>query len=224
MHKYTTKILIIDDHPIVRMGVSNLIQREQDMEVCGEYDGSQNISALIEQHQPDVLILDISLQHDDGITITRALRQAGSNLPVIMLSMHESKVYISRAMRAGANGYVVKSESSEQLVTAIREVRQGRGFVRGESSDDILQSMAVKQSHATDSPLILLSDRERQIFELIGRGYSTLEIAERIKIRPKTVETYRSRVKSKLELDSPHKLSLAAIEWATRHGLTAPAV
>ena len=219
MLKFSTKIMIVDDHPIVRYGVAKLIGMETDMEVCAEFDGSEDIPRLVADIKPDVLLLDISLKHTDGIALTRQLRQAKEALPIIMLSMHDNKVYISRALRAGASGYVIKNQSSEQLITAIREVRQGRLFVSGSDSEQILQSVTVRHPSDKMAPLNLLSDRERQTFIFIGRGYSTLEIAEQLLIRPKTVETYRSRIKGKLQIDSSQKLSMAAIEWATTEGL-----
>jgi len=224
MLEFTTKIMIVDDHPIVRYGVGKLIAKETDMEVCAEFDGSEDIPLLITTIQPDVLILDISLEKADGIALTRTLRQKNHTLPIIILSMHENNIYISRAIRAGANGYVMKNQSYTQLVTAIREVRQGRIFVCGENAEEMLQSITVRNPGDRITPLDLLSDRERQIFVLIGRGYPTQEIGTKLDIRPKTVETYRSRIKDKLNLNSPQKLSLAAIEWATREGLAASAV
>ena len=222
--KYLTRIVVVDDHPIVRHGLSRLIEMQTDMEVCAELDGSEDIQRIISELNPDILILDIALAHSDGITLTRRLRNAGRSIPIIILSMHESKVYVSRAIRAGANGYVTKNQSSEYLVEAIREVRQGRMFICGESADEMLRTVSAYHASEDDLPLNLLSDRERQIFTLIGRGFSTVEIAAKLLIRPKTVETYRGRIKEKLELDTSQRLSMAAIEWSTREGLTAPAV
>ena len=221
MLKFTTKIMVVDDHPIVRYGIVKLIDLETDMDVCGDYDGSEDLLAIIKESKPDVIILDISLGKADGIAITRSLRKTGNNTPVVILSMHENKVYVARAIRAGANGYVIKKQSSEQLITAIREVRQGRLFIGSEHSAEMLCAVAPNHPSQSTTPLDMLSDRERQVFTHIGQGYATIEIAEQLDIRPKTVETYRSRIKDKLELDSPQKLSLAAIEWATRQGLTA---
>ena len=224
MLKFTTKIMIIDDHPIVRYGVAKLIGQETDMEVCGSYDGSEDLLAIIEDLKPNVIVLDISLGNADGITITRSLRKTGNYTPVVILSMHENTIYISRALRAGANGYVMKKQSSEQLIDAIREVRQGRLFVGSGCSEELLRSVAPNHPSESQTPLDLLSDRERQVFTQIGQGYTTFDIATSLSIKPKTVETYRCRIKEKLELDSPQKLSLAAIEWATCQGLTASTV
>jgi DNA-binding NarL/FixJ family response regulator len=224
MLKFTTKIMVIDDHPIVRYGITKLIGQETDMEVCGSYDGSEDLLAIIADQKPNLIVLDISLGNADGITITRSLRRAGNCTPVVILSMHENRIYISRALRAGANGYVMKKQSSEQLISAIREVRQGRLFVGTEDSDELIRSMAPSHPSKSETPLDLLSDRERQVFTQIGQGYTTFEIAANLSIKPKTVETYRCRIKEKLEIDSPQKLSLAAIEWATRQGLTASTV
>lgn len=224
MLKFTTKIMVIDDHPIVRYGIGKLIGQETDMEVCGEHDGTEDILAIVKESKPDLIILDISLGNADGITITRSLRQTGNITPVIILSMHENRVYVARAIRAGANGYVIKTQSSEQLIRAIREVRQGRLFIGSEHSAEMICSVAPNHPSQCKTPLDQLSDRERQVFTHIGQGYATVEIAAQLDIRPKTVETYRSRIKDKLELDSPQKLSLAAIEWATRQGLTASTV
>jgi DNA-binding NarL/FixJ family response regulator len=224
MLKFTTKIMIVDDHPIVRYGVAKLIAQEVDMEVCRECDGTEDLVPLIEEVKPDVLILDISLGEKDGIVLTRQLRNAGHFLPIIMLSMHDNRLYVSRAIRSGANGYIVKGQSHEHLVEAIREVRQGKLFFCGEEAEEMLRSLTVRRPEDGSAPIDELSDRELQIFTLIGRGYSTVEVAQLVGIKPKTVETYRARIKVKLNLDAPHKLSLAAIEWATRQGLTASTV
>jgi DNA-binding NarL/FixJ family response regulator len=223
-YKYTTKIAIADDHSIVRHGVRRLIETETDMEVCAELDGSEDIVTVVDDAKPDILIVDIALGRSDGIVLTRKLRNSGCRIPIIILSMHESQVYVARAIRAGANGYVAKSKSTALLIEAIREVRQGRFFVNGEDADDILKSIIAQHGLGLSIPLEELSDRERQIFALIGQGNSTVEIAETLRIKPKTVETYKGRIKHKLELNHAPQLSMAAVEWATSERLTASAV
>jgi len=224
MLKYTTKVMIVDDHPIVRCGIARLIGQEADMEVCGEFDGTEDIPAIAEGLRPDVLILDISLKNTDGIAILRALRRTNSSLPVLILSMHDNKIFIARAIKAGANGYVIKDQSADQLITAIRDIRQGRLFLCGNSTEEILRTLTVRNHNDKKAAIDLLSDRERQIFIRIGKGYSTQEIADQLEIKFKTVETYRGRIKDKLNLPSPHNLAAAAIEWATKENITSSAV
>lgn len=222
--KYSTKVAIADAHPIVRHGVAQLIERETDMAVCAELDGTEDMLNFIDSLKPDVLIMDIALGRSDGIVLTRELRRNGFSSPIIVLSMHESRLYISRAIRAGANGYVGKSRSTELLIEAIREVRQGRIFVNGREAGDMLRTLSSRRSPDLTMPIDGLSDRERQIFALIGQGQTTTEIADILDIKPKTVETYKGRIKEKLELENAPRLSMAAVEWATREHLTASAV
>ncbi len=222
--KYTTKVAVVDDHPIVRHGVSRLIETEADMEVCAELDGSEDIMAAVTESCPDVLVMDIVLGNSDGIAVARELRRGNCTIPIIILSMHESSVYVARAVRAGVSGYVSKSQSTALLVKAIREVRQGRVFIKGESAEEVLKSLTARHGSGLSIPLDKLSDRERQIFELIGQGCSTVEIAEKLMIRRKTVETYKGRIKEKLELENAPQLSMAAVEWAASERLAASAV
>jgi len=226
MKAYRDKIhiAVVDDHPIFRYGIISLIEKQRDMRVYAEWSGSEDLPSLIRKTQPDIVIMDVSLENQDGIALTRKIRSEALKVPIIMLSMHESRVHISRAMRAGANGYVTKSQSAEKLIDAIREVRQGRIFITGNNSESIRQSLSARHASEEKPVLDLLSDRERQIFTLIGRGYTTIEIAEKLHIKPKTVETYRSRIKEKLELDSAQRLSMAAISWATQEGLASSTV
>lgn len=224
MLKFTTKVMIVDDHPIVRCGIARLIDQETDMEVCGEFEGTEDILLMISELKPDVLIMDISLKNKDGIAITRKLKRIKPSLPILILSMHDSKVHISRAIKAGANGYVIKDQSSDQLIKAIREIRQGRIFLCGNDTEELMQTLSVRSPRDKRAPIELLSDRERQIFSRIGRGYSTQEIADQLEIKFKTVETYRSRIKDKLSLTPPRSLSSAAIEWAAKEGITASSV
>lgn len=224
MLKYTTKIMIVDDHPIVRCGIARLISQEPDMEVCGEFDGTEDIPSIAENLKPDVLILDISLKNTDGIAILRSLRKTNTTLPVLILSMHDNKIFIARAIKAGANGYVIKDQSADQLVTAVREIRQGRLFLCGENTEEILRTLTVRNHNDRKASIDLLSDRERQIFIKIGQGYCTREIADQLQIKFKTVETYRSRIKEKLNLPSPHNLAAAAIEWTAKGNISASSV
>lgn len=224
MLKYTTKVMIVDDHPIVRCGIARLIGQEADMEVCGEFDGTEDIPTVVANLRPDVLILDISLKNTDGIAILRALRKTNTSLPILILSMHDNKIFIARAIKAGANGYVIKDQSADQLITAIRDIRQGRLFLCGSSTEEILRTLTVRNDNDKKAAIDLLSDRERQIFMRIGKGYSTQEIADQLEIKFKTVETYRGRIKDKLSLPSPHNLAAAAIEWAAKENITSSAV
>ncbi len=214
------RIMVVDDHPIVRYGIARLINQEADMEVCGEASDGNEALRLIPLVNPQVVIADISLPAMDGLRLTRLIRNAHPTVSVIILSMHDESIYARKAVSCGAKAYLNKDESSENLVTAIREVLRGRLFVSEYVRSVLLQASATPSLANTESPVETLSDRERQIFLLFGQGYNSREMAEKLGISPKTVETYRLRMKIKLGIDSNHKLLLAASQWLEREQLS----
>ena len=217
--KRKSKIFIVDDHPIVRYGVTRILNNEQGFIVCGDADGGHKAIEGIEQLHPDIVVLDISLKDMDGLQLTKTIRIRHPNLPIVILSMHDERMYAHKALRAGASGYVMKEESSEKLVSAIRKILGGEIFVSEEVQKNVLHAYAGKEDTEETFVVNKLSDREREIFLLIGSGLTSRSIADKLKLSVKTIETHRSRIKQKLELDSTNKMLLAAMEWAKRENL-----
>jgi DNA-binding NarL/FixJ family response regulator len=207
------KILIVDDHPIVRQGLAQLIRQESDLTVCGEADHGEGISAIISDLKPDVLVLDLTLKDTSGIDVLKEITPRFPNLAVLVLSIHDESLYAERALRAGARGYIMKEEAAEKVVTAVREVLKGEIYV-GEKLKSRLLSKALGAPKAGASPLEVLSDRELEVFRLLGQGFSTRRIAERFGRSIKTVEIYRANIKQKLGLKDAAELIHCAVRWA----------
>ena len=208
-----TRILVVDDHPIVRLGIRQMLGAERDLEICAETDSAQATLALVGEVQPQLAIVDLSLAQGSGIELIRALRKAVPGLSVLVLSMHDETLYAERALRAGARGYIMKREAITGLVGAIRTILAGRIYV----SETIAQTMFERLGHENilpEDPLSTLSDRELEVFEQIGRGLSTTSIASHLGVSVKTIETYRSNLKTKLNLRDAADLVRYAATWA----------
>jgi DNA-binding NarL/FixJ family response regulator len=209
-----TRILIVDDHPIVRLGIRQMLAAERDLEVCGEAESAEAARELITNARPDLAIVDLSLAQGTGLDLIRSLRESVPALPVLVLSMHDEALFAERVLRAGARGYIMKREAITGLVGAIRQVLSGRIYV----SEGIAQAVLERLGHeaATDNPLASLTDRELEVFDLIGRGQSTGAIAEQLGVSTKTIETYRSNIKTKLNLKDATDLVRFAATWTER--------
>ena len=217
--KRKAKILVVDDHPIVRHGVRCMLNKEEDLLVCGEAeDGNQALQA-IEKLKPDLVLLDISLKRFDGLKLTKIIRVDYPDVAVLILSMHDEAVYARKALRSGAKGYIMKGEAFDKLVPAIRQVLRGEIYVSDEVKKDVLADFAGPQGEHAGSFVDRLSDRERQIFILLGQGYSSRAMADRLGLSIKTIETHRSRIKLKLNIESNQRLLVASAEWADSEGL-----
>jgi DNA-binding NarL/FixJ family response regulator len=204
-------VLLVDDHPIVRYGFSQLLGNEPDIIVCGEaVDARAALEALATR--PDVIILDLSLGGTDGIDLIRGLKETAPRVAVLVVSMHDEMLYAERALRAGAAGYVTKHQATDAIIRAIRIVGSGGMFVSEAVSTRILQRLVGAPPGA--SPLEALSDRELHVLQLLGRGFGTRAIAEQLHISIKTVETYRARLKDKMNLRSGTELLRFAVRWA----------
>jgi DNA-binding NarL/FixJ family response regulator len=210
------QVLIVDDHPIVRHGLALLINREPDLMVCGEADDAQSATQAIVSLRPDLVILDISLGGPDGLELLKQIRTLNTDLPVLMLSMHDETTYAERVLRAGANGYIMKQEATDRLLTAIRRILEGQVYVPDRVASRLLRQYAHTSTVTARSPLAALSDRELEVFRLIGAGRSTREIAEILHVSVKTVESYQAHIKEKLELRNARELQYHAIELAVR--------
>ncbi len=207
------KILIVDDHPIVRHGLKKVINQEVDFTVCGEAEDVVSAITAVQETSPDLVIVDISLKDSNGIGLIKAVRNE-RDMPVIVLSIHDETIYAERVLRAGARGYVMKQEATDQLMTAIRTVLDGEVFVSENMSKLLLQKYLEGGSSADfSSPMSKLSDREIEIFKLIGEGRSTRQIAEVLNLSIKTVESHRAHIKQKLRLKSGTELVHNAVQW-----------
>ena len=210
------KVFIVDDHPIVREGLAQMINREPDLAVCGDAREMQEALASIDVRKPDILIVDISLNGPDGLDLLKNIRAKDPGLPVLILSMHDESIYAERALRAGANGYIMKQEATEKVLIALRRILNREIYVSDRVADKMLhrfvgggRSQAVK-----GSPLEALSDRELEVLHLIGEGHGTRQIAEELHLSVKTVESYQSHLKEKLSLKNSRELMQYAIQSA----------
>jgi len=209
------RVFIVDDHPIVRDGLITIINHEKDFEVCGEADESREALKAISELKPDVVIVDITLKNSDGIELTKNLKARYPTLPVIVLSIHDEFTYAERALRAGAQAYLMKEVVSESIVTAIRTVLSGEIYVSNTMGKKLLRKLAAGKADTISAPIDSLSDRELEIFRLIGQGYKPSKIAKSMHLSVKTVETYRARIKEKLNLADADELLRYAIRWVS---------
>lgn len=205
------RIFLVDDHPILRQGLALFINREPDLMVCGEADGAASALQAIRSSIPDFVILDISLDGPDGLELLKTLRAKYPSLPVLILSMHDESTYAERALRAGANGYIMKQEATEKVLTAIRQVLRGDVYVSEHLTRRMLQQF-VHGSISPRYPVTTLSDRELEVYRLIGAGHGTRQIADELHVSTKTVESYQAHIKEKLSLRNARELVQHAIE------------
>lgn len=207
------KVFLVDDHPIVRQGLALFIDREPDLMVCGEADGATSALQAIREAAPDFVVLDISLDGPDGLELLKTLRVRHPNLPVLVLSMHDEAVYAERALRAGANGYIMKQEATDRVLTAIRHILGGDVYLSDRLTKRMLQQF-VNGAVSPRDPLAKLSDRELEVYRLIGAGHSTRQIADELHVSTKTVESYQAHIKEKLALRNARELVQHAVEWS----------
>ena len=207
------RVLLVDDHPIVRQGLALLIDREADLSVCGEADGAHSAFHALETLRPDIVLLDISLNGPDGLEVLKEIRMKSGSLPVLILSMHDESIYAERAMRAGANGYIMKQEATEKVLIAIRRILQGDVYLSDRLTTTMLQQYVRGGAHTKSSPLLNLTDRELEVFRLIGEGHGTRQIADELHLSVKTIESYQAHIKEKLALRNARELVQHAIEW-----------
>ena len=207
------RILVVDDHPIVRQGLALLINREPDLVVCGEAEEAMGAMYVLASARPDVLIVDISLNGPDGLDLLKNIRTTHPTLPVLILSMHEESIYAERALRAGANGYIMKQEATEKVLVAVRRILGGEVYVSDRIANKMLKHYITGSGTLRDSSIADLSDRELEVFRLIGDGHGTRQIAEELHLSIKTVESYQAHIKEKLSLRSARELMQHAIQW-----------
>jgi DNA-binding NarL/FixJ family response regulator len=206
-------VLVIDDHPLLRQGLAMLINQQTDMRVSGEAEDLRAAMQCVVQAKPDVVVLDISLKGPDGLEILKTIRTTHPELPVLILSMHDEAIYAERALRARANGYIMKQEATEKVLEAIRRILDGEVYLSDSMSKKMLQQFIDGGPSLLESRIAMLSDRELEVFGRIGEGRGTREIAEELRLSVKTVETYQAHIKEKLRLKSGRELIQHAIQW-----------
>ncbi len=206
------KILLVDDHPLVREGLANLIRQQPDLEVCGEAASEPEALQLIGSLQPDMAVLDISLENGSGLELMKSIKAMHPAVAMLALSMHDESLYAERALRAGARGYLMKREAAKKVILGIRAVLAGQVFV-SEKISALMAERFVEGHTAAASPVAQLSDRELEVFQLLGRGLSTRQIADHLHVGFKTVQAYSARIKDKLQLANATELLRAAMQW-----------
>lgn len=209
------RVLLVDDHPFLLAGVAELIAREPGLSVCGALGSAEEALSAIDKLHPNVIVTDLNLPGKSGLELIKDLASLHPGLPIIVLSMHDEEIYAERCLRAGARGYLMKNEGPEKLVAAIRQVLAGGVHVSAKTSARILSTMSGAGERKATQPLTQLTDREFEIFQLIGRGLSTTEIADRLHIGNKTVETHRMHIKAKLNMATAGELIAYAARWVS---------
>jgi len=206
------RIVIIDDHPIVRRGFAQLINREADLTVVGEAEDHLSAQTVISDTKPDLALVDLTLKESDGLELIKTINAQYPKVKTMVISLHDERVYAERALRAGAKGYIMKSEATENVMTAIRTVLKGSMYLSDDMQERMLSQFAGNSKKET-SPIDVLSDREFEVFRMVGDGLETREIAKRLTLSVKTIETYKSHLKTKLDLHSSTELIQRAVEW-----------
>jgi len=207
------KILIVDDHPILRKGLTLFINQEPDLVVAGEAEDAHHALEMIDALKPDMVIVDISLPGIDGIELIKTIKMRYHNIPTLVVSMHDESLFAERAIRAGARGYIMKQEAVEDVLVAIRRVLNGEIFVSNKIATRILEKFVDADTGRVASFIELLSNRELTVFQMIGQGFGTRQIAEKLHVSVKTVESYRAHIKEKLKLNNATDLLKYAIQW-----------
>jgi DNA-binding NarL/FixJ family response regulator len=212
------KVLLVDDHPITRQGMKALVNQQPNLEVCGEADNAAYAIELVSKLQPDLAIVDIALKTTNGIELTKNIKVQAPNLPVLIVSMHDEGLYAERALRAGAMGYLMKQEAGEKIIQAIQRLLQGEIYLSDKIKEKMLHRFVNKKGDGMVFSIDTLSDREMEVFQLIGNGYSTRQIAQKLNLSSKTIDSYREHLKLKLNLESGAELVRHAIQWARNEG------
>ncbi len=211
--KNQTKILLIDDHPLLRNGIAQLIAQQKDLVVCGEVDDSLKALDAIEKNEPDIVVLDITLKKMSGIEVLKHIKVRFPRVKVLILSMHDETLYAPRALRAGASGYIMKQEAAENVISALRKILSGEVYISERMATQMLSRMVGGRATPISSPVDLLSDRELEVFTLLGKGDGTRDIAEKLNLSVKTIESHRAHIKEKLNLKNATELVRHAVQW-----------
>jgi DNA-binding NarL/FixJ family response regulator len=208
-----TSVFLVDDHPLVRQGLTQIINNESDLEVTGEAADAAQALTDISKQTPDLVIADISLRGTNGLELIKNIKAVCQDIPVLVFSMHDESVYAQRALRAGARAYLMKQESAEKIVEAIRRVLSGEIYVSAKVADQVLHQIVSGASASSQNPIERLSDRELEVIQLIGKGLSTREIASNLNLSVKTIESHRAHIKEKLSLRNATELVQFCVQW-----------
>ncbi len=212
------KVFVVDDHPLVRERLSELINQEPDLHVCGEAEDVQGALKAIGQSQPDIAIVDITLKDTYGMELIKELKQRHPKLPVLVLSMHDESLYGERALRSGAKGYLNKQEATKKVIPALRQILAGGIFASEKMTSTILSKVAGGSSAEGSSPIDVLTDRELEVFQLLGQGLAVRKIAEQLFVSIKTVEAHREHIKQKMKMKDSGELLRFAIQYSLKEG------
>jgi DNA-binding NarL/FixJ family response regulator len=208
------RILLVDDHPMMREGLAQLVNHEPDLQACCQADSAAQALEAVNTNRPDLVLLDISLPDRNGLELIKDLRTLHPDLPILVVSMHDESIYAERVLRAGGRGYIMKQEGGKKLMQAIRQVLSGQVYVSEKMSARILELFSGRQPEGARSPVERLSDREFEVFQSIGQGEGTRQIAQRLHLSVKTVEVHRANIRKKLEVASGTELVRYAIRWS----------
>jgi DNA-binding NarL/FixJ family response regulator len=214
------RILVVDDHPVFREGLLRTLHQDKHLQVVGEAAEVSDALKVAAATHPHLIVVDLSLEEGNGLDLVRMLREQSPTVRILMLSMHKESLHAERALRAGANGYIMKRESGKQLMEAIAKVLSGQTYVSETMQEHLLQKLSGPADVGSPSPQDLLSDRELEIFGLIGQGYGTRQIADELHVSIKTVESHREHIRDKMHLASTFELVQQAIHWVHRESHT----
>ena len=215
----TIRILVVDDHPLFRHGLVQLLNSERTFDVVGEASSAPEALTLARQLSPTMVIVDLGLKGPSGLELTKSLRVEFPKMPVLVLSMHDEPTYAVRSLRAGANGYVTKEEALASVLVAVREVISGRTYLSPGMASEVISNVVLTKAQPGATPTDQLTDRELEIFERIGQGEEVKAIAEALHLSPKTVETHRAHIKEKLRLKNAREVARFAVQWSTARGI-----
>lgn len=217
-NNFKKSIVLVDDHPLMRKGLALTLDSDPSYEVIEQLDRGEELIQRLDELNPDLIIVDVSLPGMSGLELVKHILSQKEDQLILVVSRHDESLYAERVIRAGAKGYVMKLEASEVLLTAVRKVLKGGIYVSDEVSERLLLGMSRGQKAVMESPIEKLSDRELEVFELTGKGNSTRDIAEKLHLSVKTVESYRARIKTKLNLENATELMVHAVKWVqTEH-------
>jgi len=213
--KLTKRILIVDDHPLFRSGLAELLTQQKDLEVCGQADSAPEALDQMRKHRPDLAIIDVSLHGTNGIELVKLMKAEQPNLAILILSMHDETLYALRALKAGALGYLMKAEAVDHVLRAVRRVLEGNLFVSPRFGEKLIFKAINGSGTGSESPVDSLSDRELEVLTLLGKGHSTKSIAQNLNLSIKTVETHRAHIKEKIGLRDSNEMTRFAVDWVT---------
>ena len=216
---HAVQILVVDDHPLFRHGLVQLLNSDEGFVVCGESGSAPDALSLIRELKPHLVIADVGLKGPSGLELTKSIRAEFPKMPVLILSMHDEPTYAVRALRAGANGYVTKQDALGSVLLAVREVIDGRVYLSPSMASEVISNVVLTKREPGANPTDGLSDRELEILERIGKGEEVKEIARALHLSPKTVETHRAHIKEKLHLTNARQVARYAVQWVSANGI-----